>query len=180
MNAMGSQPVPTRQDSRMGTPDRWLTSAAAVATAINAGVFFDFSFVVMPGLRELPAAQGISAMQAFNRSAVTPPLMLMMYVTAVLCVVLIVRALMRRTSPFVPWILAAAIAFLLASVAITGAGNVPLSASIDALDPAATESAARWDELFAQWVRWNHVRVLTSIAAAVGFVIALRPPRRTA
>lgn len=64
---------------------RILTIAAALATALNAGVFFDFSFVVMPGLRELPTAQAITAMSALNESAVTPPLMLSMYLTAALC-----------------------------------------------------------------------------------------------
>jgi uncharacterized membrane protein len=153
-------------------PRRWPVAMAAVGTAISAGVFFDFSFVVMPGLRELPAAQGIAAMQALNRTATTPPFMLLMYGTSALCVVLLIRAVVRRErNPL--WITAAAIAFLLATVVITGVANVPTSAAIDALDPAAI---ARWNDLFAQWVWWNHVRTLTSVAAAVGFVIALRSP----
>lgn len=164
----------------MKGPDRWLTSAAAVGTGVNGGAFFAFSSIVMPGLRELPAAQGIAAMQAFNRTAVTPPLMLMMFVTAALCVVLIVRAAMTWDSASAPWILAAAIAFLLAAVVITGTGNVPVSASVDALDPSRTGVSARWDDLFTQWDWWNHARTLTSITAAVGFAIALRPPGRPA
>lgn len=164
----------------MRGPDRWLTSAAAVATAINGGVFFDFSFVVMPGLRELPAAQGITAMQAFDRTAVTPPLMLMMFVTAALCVILIIRSLVTWGSASAPWILAAAIAFLLAAVVITGAANVPISASVDALDPSSTDAQTRWNDLYTQWLWWNHARTLTSITAAVGFTIALRPPPQPA
>ena len=163
----------------MQGPDRWLRSAAAVGTAVTGGVFFDFSFVVMPAVRQLPATQGIEAMQALNRTAVTAPLMLLMYGTAVLCVVLIVRAA-TRWDRSAPWILAASIAFLLAAVVITFAGNVPVSASVDALDPSRTGASARWDDLFTQWVWWNHVRTLTSIAAAVGFAIALRPPGRPA
>ncbi|WP_378730299.1 DUF1772 domain-containing protein [Nocardia brasiliensis] len=164
----------------MRNPDRWLTSAAVIATAINGGVFFDFSFVVMPGLRELPAAQGITAMQAFDRTAVTPPLMLMMFATAALCVVLIVRSITTWSSASAPWTLAAAIAFLLAAVVITGAANVPISASIDALDPSSTAAHTRWDHLYTQWIWWNHARTLTSIAAAIGFAIALRPPPQPA
>lgn len=161
----------------MHGPSRWLISAAAIGTAVTGGVFFDFSFVVMPGLRELPAAQGIAGMQAVNRTAVTAPLMLMIYGTAALCAVLIVRAIMTRDRS-TPWILAAAIAFLIATVAITGAANVPISAAVDALDPTGQGASAQWDDLFTQWVWWNHARTLTSIAAAVGFAIALRPPAR--
>ncbi len=176
MSGRGSPP-----DRRTGRPrglDRWLLSAAAIGTAVTGGVFFDFSFVVMPGVRELPAAQGIEAMQAFDRTAIQPPLMLMMYATAGLCAVLAVRALMKWSRSTSPWILAAASAFLLAAVVITGAANVPISAAVDALDPAGADAAARWDELFTAWIRWNHARTLASIAAAVGFLIALRPTDR--
>ncbi|WP_433580439.1 DUF1772 domain-containing protein [Nocardia brasiliensis] len=159
-------------------PDQWLTWTAALATAVNGGVFFDFSFVVMPGLRELPSAQGIAAMQALDRTAVTPPLMLAMYGTSALCLVLIVRAAMRWRTPPAPWLLAAAITFLFATVVITGAGNVPVSASVDALDPTDPGAATRWDELYTQWVWWNHARVLTALAAAAGFLIAATRPWR--
>ncbi|MQA78518.1 MAG: DUF1772 domain-containing protein [Streptosporangiales bacterium] len=174
--------MPIQKESRMRGPDRWWTAVAAIAAGVNAGVFFDFSFVVMPAVRELPAAQGIAAMRALNGTAVTPPLMLLMYGTATLCVVLIVRAAMRWRNGSAPWILAAAFAFLLAAVVITFAGNVPISASIDALDPSTAGASARWDDLYTQWVWLNHARILTSIAAAVGFALALRPragaPRR--
>ncbi|WP_306361277.1 DUF1772 domain-containing protein [Nocardia sp. CC227C] len=172
VNGRGSPP--TRRADRPRGVDHWLLAAAAVGTAVTGGVFFDFSFVVMPGVRELPAAQGIEAMQAFDRTAVQPPLMLLMYATAVLCAVLAVRALMSWNRSTSPWILAAASAFLLAAVVITGAANVPISAAVDALDPTGADTAARWDELFTEWIRWNHARTLTSIAAAAGFLIALR------
>ncbi|MFB8279087.1 anthrone oxygenase family protein [Nocardia colli] len=141
-------------------------------------MFFDFSFVIMPGLHELPAAQGIPAMQAFNRTAVTPPLMLLMFGTAALCLVLIIRTAVTWGSAAAPWTLAAGISFLLAVGVFTGAGNVPISASVDTLDPSSADAAARWADLFTQWVWWNHARVLTSITAAAGFVLALHARTR--
>ncbi|WP_245746411.1 anthrone oxygenase family protein [Nocardia altamirensis] len=170
----GSSAAPVHKASGGRGLDRLLVAAAAITTALTAGVFFDFSFVIMPGLRELPAAQGIEAMQAFNRTAVTPPLMLLMFGTAALCVVVMVRAVMKWDRWSSPLILAAVAAFLLAVVLITGGANVPVSAKVDALVPSAADSAARWDDLFTQWVWWNHARVLTSVAAAVGFIAALR------
>jgi len=171
--------MPIQEDTRRQRLDRRLTSAAAIGTAVTGGVFFDFSFVVMPAVRQLPAAQGIEALQALNRTAVTALLMLLMYATAALCVALIVRSA-RRWDRSAPWILAAAIAFLLAAVVITLAGNVPVGLSVDGLDPSGTGASARWDDLFTQWVWWNHARTVTSIAAAAGFVIALRPSGRPA
>src|SRR5690606_29761669 len=46
-----------------------LTWAAAVGSALVAGVFFAFSSFVMPALATLPAAPAIRAMQAINRAA---------------------------------------------------------------------------------------------------------------
>src|SRR6516162_5972848 len=61
-----------------------VTVAGAIGAALVGGVFFAFSAFVMPALRRLPAAQGISAMQSINRTAVTAPLMLALFGTAVL------------------------------------------------------------------------------------------------
>ena len=46
-----------------------LTLVTALGCGLNAGVFFAFSGFVMNGLRRLPAAQGIAAMQSINVTA---------------------------------------------------------------------------------------------------------------
>ncbi len=176
MNAPDPAPRTIRKRDSAPCPPRWLISAAAIGTAISGGVFFDFSFIVMPALAELPPVQGIAAMQALNRSAVAPPLMLLMYGTAALCVVALALAARGRRTACAFWIAAAAVAYLLAAVVVTGAVNVPISAAIDALDPASAGAGVIWESLSTQWVWWNHVRTLTSIAAAAGFAFALRCP----
>ena len=79
-----------------------------------------------------------------------------------------------RTLPASQWLIGAAVAYLVAAVAITGGANIPISATIDALDPDAPDSAAQWHDLYTQLVRWNHLRVLAAVAAAIGFTIAHR------
>lgn len=51
-----------------------VTLIAALGCGLVAGVFFAFSSFVMPALKRLPPAQGISAMQSINRLAVAPAL----------------------------------------------------------------------------------------------------------
>ena len=114
----------------------WPTIVAGVGAAINAGVFLCFSAFVMPAVGELPAPQGIEAMQAFNRTAVAP-FTLVGLSTAVVCVVVIVRALRRWGAARSRWALTGAVVFLIAAVMITFTANVPISASIDAPAPAA-------------------------------------------
>ena len=47
-------------------------------------MFFAFSSFVMPALRKLPSADGISAMQSINKQAPTPVFMTLLFGTAAL------------------------------------------------------------------------------------------------
>jgi uncharacterized membrane protein len=60
---------------------------------------------------------------------------------------------------------------------ITFAANVPISASIDALNPASADAEASWADLYTPWVWSNHLRTLGSIAAAAVLAIAALRPR---
>ena len=92
----------------MSTPLVVLTVATAIGSAAVGGVFFAFSTFVMPALRRLPAAQGIAAMQSINVTALLPPLMLLMFGTALACVALIVVAVVDGS----PWLVAGAAVYL--------------------------------------------------------------------
>jgi len=155
----------------------WPTIVAGVGAAINAGVFLCFSAFIMPAVGELSATQGSEAMQAFNRTAVAP-FTLVGLGTAVVCIVVIVRALRTWGAAQSRWALTGAVVFLLAAVIITFAANVPISASIDALHPARADAEARWADLYTQWVWSNHLRTLGSIAAAAVLAIAALRPRQ--
>lgn len=163
----------------LGRVDTWLTVAAAIGAGVSAGAFFAFSAIVMPALRQLPPEQGIAAMQATNRTAVMAPFMLAMFGTTVLCVVLAVRAATIWRSPAAPWLFGGAVAFVLATVIITGAGNLPVSDSIDLLQVSGATAAARWDELYSQWTWWNHLRTFIAVGATGALALALRPPVRS-
>ncbi|MFD0489816.1 DUF1772 domain-containing protein [Saccharopolyspora spinosporotrichia] len=164
----------------MGELGRWMTVVAGVGAGVNAGVFFAFSAVIMPGLHELPAAVAIPAMQAFNRAAVTAPFMLVLLGTAMLCVVVIIRGFMRWSTASGWWMLGGAVVYLLAAIVITGVCSVPINDAIDALTPFSSGAVARWGDLSTQWLWWNHLRALGSIgaAAALAIAIALRPSGR--
>ena len=116
-----------------------VTVAAAVGAGLIGGVFFAFSAFVMPALRRLPAVQGIGAMQSINRLAVTAPLMLALFGTAVLSVVAVIWAI-RFRGHAAPWMLTGGAAYIVA-ILITIAGNVPLNNALAGLDP--TSPAAR-------------------------------------
>ena len=53
----------------------YLVAGTALASGLVGGVLYAFSSFVMAGLRQLPTAQGMAAMQSINVTAVRPGLM---------------------------------------------------------------------------------------------------------
>ncbi len=157
----------------MSAPLVALTIATAIGCGAMGGVFFAFSTFVMAALRRLPAAQGLAAMQSINVTAVTAPLMLPLFGTAVACVALIVAAAVTWGEPFAPWLLAGGVVYLVGEIAVTIAYNVPRNDELAALDPDSAEAAARWPSWAAEWTAGNHVRTLAGAAAAGALCVAL-------
>jgi uncharacterized membrane protein len=152
---------------------RALTLIAAVGAGLAAGVFFAFSTFVMAALRHLPAPQGIRAMQAINKAAPNPWFMLVLFGTALVCVVLGVSAVRRWGEPAAAWQLAGA-ALYLVCVVLTMAYHVPRNDALARLDPDAAGAVAPWHHYLTYWTAWNHVRTLSATAGALALTVAMR------
>jgi len=50
---------------------------------------------------------------------------------------------------------------------------VPLNHALAVFNPNRAEGAALWMRYLANWTVWNHVRTVTSFAAAVLFIVAV-------
>jgi uncharacterized membrane protein len=159
-------------DMTMSGTMQGMTVAGAAGAGLIGGVFFTFSGFVLAALKRLPAAQGISAMQSINKTAVTPPLMLALFGTAILSVVAGIWALRSWAEPSATWILAGALAYL-AAVVITTVANVPLNNQLAGLDPQAGDAPARWASFLTHWTVWNNLRGAAAVAAGLCLVIAL-------
>ena len=128
----------------MSDPLVVLTVATAVGSAAVGGVFFAFSTFVMAALRRLPAAQGIAAMQSINVTAPMPPLMLLLFGTALACVALIVAAVVSWDEPFAPWLLAGGVVYLLGEIAVDDGLQRPAQQRARGVRSGRAEAAARW------------------------------------
>jgi uncharacterized membrane protein len=147
------------------------TLATAVGAGAGGGVFFAFSSFVMPALRRLPAGQGTAAMQSINERAVTPPFMVALFGTAAGCAGLAVWAALADDAPR-GWLIGGSAAYLLGTIGVTIAGNVPLNDRLAAVEPAATDTAA-WHGWVSRWTALNHVRTVAALAACGAFAVAL-------
>jgi uncharacterized membrane protein len=151
----------------------WATLGTVLGSGLAAGVFFAFSAFVMPALDRLPAARSITAMQSINKLAVTPPLMIVLFGTALAAVALALWAVTSWGQRPAPWLLAGAALYVIGVIVVTIAGNVPLNNALATVLPEGTGAAARWSSYYGHWLVWNHVRAAAALGAAglltVGF-----------
>jgi uncharacterized membrane protein len=150
-----------------------VTAAAAIGAGVNAGVFLAFSTFVMRALGGLPAAQGMSAMQAINREAPTPVFMTALFGTAAICVAAAVVALTKWGEPWAPYVLAGALLYLVCPVA-TAVYHVPRNNALARADAGGAAAAETWARWHPAWTRGNHVRTIACLASALTFLMALR------
>ena len=148
------------------------TLATALGSGLIAGVFFAFSTFVMPALKRLPTTEGIAAMQSINVLAVSPAFMTALFGTAAACLGLVVWSVISSDGRATALMLAGAL-YLVGTVGVTIACNVPLNDRLAKLHPQGVEAASRWDEYVAKWTAWNHVRTVAALAAAATLTITL-------
>jgi len=149
-----------------------LSILAAVGSGLVAGLLFAFSTAVMKSLARLPAEHGIRAMQHINVVILNPLFLAAFLGTALLSAVLAPGALLSWNAPASFWLLAGAAAYLIGTYGVTMAVNVPLNNRLAATDTVATDAEKVWTDYVEKWVRWNHLRTLTGIVAALSFTLA--------
>lgn len=153
-----------------------LTLVSALGCGIVAGVFYAFSTFVMKALARLPPAQGIAAMQSVNVAVIGPWFLGAFFGTAAACALLAVSALVRWHEPRGIYLLFGSLLYLVGTILVTIAFNVPWNDALAAVDPASIDGAALWSRYVVSWTFWNHVRTAAALAATALLCLALRSP----
>lgn len=146
---------------------------AALGCGLVAGVFFAFSSFVMRALARLEPAQGIAAMQSINITVINPLFMTMLFGTAVACIFLAGSSLLRWHQPGAAYVLLGSLLYLVGTILVTIAGNVPLNEALAVAKPNSPEGASLWADYLARWTLWNHLRAAAALAAAAALILSL-------
>lgn len=146
---------------------------AAIGSGLVAGVFFAFSTFVMPALARIEPVQGITAMQSINITAINPLFMLALFETALDCLLLAILTGLKWGQPHSAYLLIGSLLYLIGSIGVTIAFNVPLNDALASVKPDSPESTTLWAKYLTNWTLWNHVRTITGLIAASLFTIAL-------
>lgn len=148
-----------------------LALVSSIASALVGGVFFTFSTFVMRALATMPPAQGILGMQRINVTVINPWFLGLFLGTVPL---LGVTAFLGRHQPQAfGWLIAAFVIYLVGSMGVTIAFNVPRNNRLAALDPTSHDALAYWPVYVREWLGWNHVRCVASLLAAASAALAV-------
>lgn len=148
--------------------------AAAIASGLQAGLYYGFSVGVMPGLARADGRTFVGAMQQINVAIVNPWFMLTFLGAPALAALAAALHLGRGGSAMVLTVAGSALA--LATSIVTVALNVPLNDALTAAgDPDRIADLAGVRAAFTDaWLRWNGVRTLTSTSALGCIAWAIR------
>lgn len=149
-----------------------LILSAALGCALIGGVFFAFSAFIMKALGRVSSHAGIAAMQSINIVVVNPWFLGAFFGTAALCAVLVVLAVLDW-QPGALYLVVASAFYIVGTIGVTMACNVPRNNALAAVDPASEAGAQMWRRYLVQWTFCNHVRTVAALAAAVLFMLAL-------
>jgi uncharacterized membrane protein len=142
-----------------------VTLITALGCAAIGGVFFAFSNFVMKALARLPAAEGIRAMQSINVTVLNKWFLGVFLGTALGCLLV---GLLAVAWPAPGWVfrLGGAALYLVGTLAVTRAFNIPRNTLLAKLDADNPEAKVAWSRYVSEWTSWNHVRGVAAVAAA--------------
>ncbi|WGV27346.1 DUF1772 domain-containing protein [Halotia branconii] len=150
-----------------------VTLFAALGCGLVAGIFFAFSTFVMNALARLEPKEGITAMQSINITAINPLFMVALFGTATACILLGIDSILKWHQPSATYLLIGSLLYLIGTILVTIAFNVPLNDALAIAKPDSVEGANLWARYLTNWTFWNHVRTVAALAAATAFTIAL-------
>lgn len=150
-----------------------LAIALIVGSGLMAGVFFAFSTFVMKALAQLPAAQGVAAMQRINVVVLNPMFLGCFMGAAALGLLAIGLAVFDWRGAVSAWMVAAGLLYVLGCFGVTMAFNVPRNERLARLESDSREAAEYWPHYVREWTFWNHVRTLAPTLATVCAAMAL-------
>lgn len=157
----------------MTNPIYLLTFVAALGSGLVAGIFFAFSNFVMKALARVSPGQGIAAMQSINVVVLNRWFFAVFFGTAACCLVLAVSSFIRWQKPSAGYLLVGSLLYLIGTILVTIAGNVPLNDALAAVNPSSAEAGPVWTNYLKNWTAWNHMRTIAALAAAASFTVAL-------
>lgn len=149
---------------------------AAIVSGIVGGIFYAFSSFVMPALSRIPAPEGIRAMQRINIDVFHWSFMGLFFGMPALCLGIAIASAWKVWGSGTPFALTGALVYLLGCFFVTVVGNVPRNNALAQVEASEEAAEGVWHDYLRVWTRWNTLRTVACIVAAVAFTTSLLVP----
>jgi len=150
---------------------RTLLFSALVLTALNAGFFFTWSFMILQGLDTAAPDAAMAAMNAINNEIRSAWFAAVFFGAPLVTLLAAVLGLVSGRRG-VALLVAAAFVALGATVALTATIHLPLNAGL--MKEALISAPTAWPAYSETWVSANHLRFATSLAGLIAMLFAWR------
>lgn len=150
-----------------------LTLLAALGCGLMAGFFFSFSALIMRSLAQQSQVSGMATMQTINVAVFNPWFGAVFAGTPAACVLVMVLALSLWGDPGTAYAFAGAALYVIGTVLVTAACNVPMNDALAAVAPTDPGAEDLWARYLRDWTMWNHVRTVAPLAATGLLIIGL-------
>lgn len=146
-----------------------------VMTGLMAGIYFAFSVFVMQSLAQLPAHEGVRAMNAINAVIVKTMFLPLFFISSIAHLGLFIFVLMTETeSTFL--LGGAGAVYVLGMFFTTLLGNVPLNNRLAKYRDVSEKQTDVWNDYLQRWVRLNHIRTVSCTVSMVLMLVAISQP----
>jgi uncharacterized membrane protein len=142
------------------------TVIGAVGCGLIAGLLFAFSNFVMRALVQQPPESGMRTMQAINSHIQNPVFFVLFFGTTLTTLFLAVAAALHASQPGSMVLLLGSLLYLVGTFSVTVVVNVPLNNRLAKSSANGSDGVRYWQSYVARWLKWNHVRTITSVSAA--------------
>ena len=149
-----------------------LLIAATLGSGLMAGLFASFSNFMMKALASISPPRGIAAMQAINQTIVRPAFLAVFLGTGVLGFLAVLLGWAHWGLEARAWGLSGSIVYVLGSIGVTIAFNVPLNDRLAEIDADSGAGSKMWEIYLREWTRWNHLRSLATLGSTLLLILA--------
>ena len=152
---------------------------ALLSTGLSAGLFYAWVVSVIPGTRRMADHSYLEAMQHINRAILNPGFFTIFFGALLLMLWNTYLEFKVDVGLSFYYTLAALAVYLVGTIGITAAGNVPLNEALDLieLNKLGTEELKMTRQAYeTKWNRFHNIRTLFSIISFVLLLLAIRQP----
>lgn len=156
-----------------------ILTGAAITTGLSAGLLFGYQVSVIPAFQTLSDADYIASMQAIN-IAIQNPIFLLIFFGAALF--LLGAVYLHRSTPsslLFQLLVAATLLYIVGTLGITIAANVPLNDALAAFSlhsSTAQQAAIARSAFQGPWNTWHMIRTLAAFGSLVLIILACLSP----